>query len=140
LSAPKPSDPHEHVFYTVVDGGPLRVVSLVPGGTFTYATVDGGSGVAMGSWSAPVLQSGMTQVYYTDDTHGVIRGATLHDGVWTWKATIDGGTAGSSCASGGGGATTHFLTGALSGVIQGPGPHLFYRDTVTNDLREAWYD
>jgi hypothetical protein len=131
-----------HVFYYDSTMQSLRTASQTVGGTnWSYAIVDGGvpGPGQMGMSSAPVLQSNTTQVYYTDDTHHTIRGATLNAGVWTWQAIIDGGTSGSLCASQGGGATTHGVSGTLAAVKWGGGPHLFYGDESTGALRHAGY-
>jgi hypothetical protein len=85
------------------------------------------------------MQGTLPQVYYSDATNGVLRGASLVNGVWTWEATIDGGPWGSMCQAGGG-ATSHKIDGPVSAVVKDGGPHLFFQDATTGDLRTAyWY-
>lgn len=107
------------------------------GGAVAIVSVDStGDVVGKDSRSAPVLH-GLGQVYYLDQSHNTVVGAWFDGSAWH-PGVIDGGSS-NLCNSQGGGGTSHALGLSITAVERSGGPHVFYPDQVTGDLREAYF-
>ncbi len=100
------------------------------GGGMSFYSVDSTLREAV---ATPTFFNGNLQVFYNEQATGTIRGATLVNGSWTNRTTIDG-AAGSACGSQG---TTDGLEGPFAAVNWGSNTSIFYTDWTTGDLRIA---
>lgn len=142
-----------HVFYWDNDSRYLRESYLPAGGTWHAQDV---AFYQDQQWpAAPVLYNGI-QVYWISNHQlwGAARSDTTGTG-WSSPYLVDSG-AGSTCSVDSGSGTSDSLIGPISAVSIGgaplscqqctlagcvtfTGPHLFYGDSTTNALREAFW-
>jgi hypothetical protein len=120
------------VFYWDYTASQIRVASTADGSTWSYGVA--ATNAIASSW-VPIAHT-PPQVYYFD-TSGALRGASLIGSTWS-NGIVDGpGSTSTTCS---GHITTALqTTRGIMGVEQNGGPHIFYVDSASSSLREAYY-
>jgi len=126
-----------HVFYYDIDGGDLRHAWWT-GAQWNFETLDGNSIAGgrvngdVGQYPVVHLYGGQPHVYYRDSTGADLRHAWWTGADWGYE-TLDGNRSDSSGRING----DVGMDGALT--LYGTGPHVWYYDGTSGDLRHAWY-
>ena len=112
---------------------PVATKAVIPQAGWKSTVLDT---AADGKSVASTTFNGQPAIAYTDTKSGDLKLATFDGKTWK-KVTVDG-------AGGSGGRTTNTISGGISMCVNGSGVkqtlHIFYSDSIDNDLRYATYN
>lgn len=119
-----------HVWYYDIGNGDLRHAWWT-GARWAYQTLDGGGGTDVGTYTSVILFGGQPHVFYHDETNDNLKQAFWTGAQWVTQ-NLDGSAGAASAKSGNFGLDSS--TVLYLGTLQ-----VFYYDSSSGNLRQAWY-